>query len=180
MSDNTIALIIFPCILIPIGIGLIIVGFKFCYKYLVQEKRCNMIAKGYVTGYTLFGNNNGVHLPIVSYFVDGQEYKVKGPEYRYYSEKTISSPTGNNTSTYYEKNDVLHIERHVNSFLSIYSNPLAEMYPIGAEVRVFYDAKNPKLAYVERYCNRKFMFWGFFSGGTLLIAMAIITIITCI
>jgi len=33
------------------------------------------------------------------------------------------------------------------------------MYPLNSEIDVYYDPNNPKLAYVLRYCNKKWAFW---------------------
>jgi len=52
---------------------------------------------------------------------------------------------------------------------------MEKIYPIGSEIDVYYDENNPKLAYVLRYCNRKWTFWLIFLSGlfTLVLDMAI-------
>ena len=39
-----------------------------------------------------------------------------------------------------------------------------------------YDPENPKLAYVKRYCNKKWMFWTMFLTSILVLIMDIIII----
>ncbi|WAW15374.1 hypothetical protein [Peptostreptococcus equinus] len=36
---------------------------------------------------------------------------------------------------------------------------MEELYSLNSEVDVFYDDKNPRLAYVKRYCDKKYLFW---------------------
>lgn len=63
-----------------------------------------------------------------------------------------------------EEKQVLTISRIANSFVDIVKNPLVELYPIGSEIDVYYNPDNPKLAYVLRYCNKKWEFWLTFLG----------------
>lgn len=63
-----------------------------------------------------------------------------------------------------EGKQVLTISRIANSFVDIVKNPLVELYPIGSEIDVYYNPDIPKLAYVLRYCNKKWEFWLTFLG----------------
>lgn len=122
------------------------------------------------------GEHSGVHLPIVYYEVKGTEYKVTGPEYKSYRTVTTSSPLESNSEVKYKEDEKqrLIIKQKVNSFISIYKNPMEKMYPLGSEVDVYYDESNPKIAYVLKYCNRKCAFWLIFSGlFTLILDIAI-------
>lgn len=162
------------------GIGLAIGGFvvlflafKFFYKYLVQEKRCTSKTNGIVKKYTFSsrgGENSGIRLPVVYYKVNDIEHKVIGPEYKTYITKTIKSLSITENKTFFEEkaNQKLIVTHNVNSFNSIYRNPMRELYPIDSEIDVYYDPNNPKLSYALRYCNRKFWFWLMLSLGLVI------------
>ena len=149
------------------AIVLILVAFKLFYKYMIQEKKCTAKTKGIIRKYSLMGYGGetvGVHLPIVFYTVNGKEYKVKGPEYKSIITKTVASDLTENNNGYYEKNQSLIIEkktklRSAGGSVVVHRNPIREMYPLNSEIDVYYDPNNPKLAYVLRYCNKKWAFW---------------------
>lgn len=148
------------------GAVLMLLSFLTSYKYLIQEKRCTAKVKGIVKGYTATGTgSSGVHLPVVRYTVDGKEYKAVGPNYKMVVTKSISTPFSKNSSTYKEEGQILHINRSTNSFVGTYKNPMAELYPLNSEIDVYYDPNNPKLSYVLRYCNNKWMFWLMFIAA---------------
>ena len=163
MQEIQIIKIVFGIFLTIFSVVLFIIAFKIYYKYLIQEKRG--------------GEHSGVHLPIIYYIVNGKEYKVTGPEYKSYKTVTTSSPLESNSEGEYKEDERqrLIIKQKVNSFISIYKNPMEKIYPIGSEIDVYYDENNPKLAYVLRYCNRKWTFWLIFLSGlfTLVLDMAI-------
>lgn len=76
-----------------------------------------------------------------------------------------------------EEKQVLTISRIANSFVDIVKNPLVELYPVGSEIDVYYNPDNPKLAYVLRYCNKKWEFWLTFLGGVLVLVLDIIILV---
>ena len=43
------------------------------------------------------------------------------------------------------------------------------MFPLGSKVDVYYYDKNPKIAYVLRYCNKKWMFWFMLISGIIIL-----------
>lgn len=176
MSDMEIIKIIFGVFLTLGGILLIVLAFKFLYKYLIQEKRCTSKTEGIIKRYS-FVSNGGLHLPIVYYEVDGKEYKVKGPEYKWIIEKTVSTPFSENKTDYKEHNQNITISRSMNSFAGISKNPIREMYPINSKIDVFYDPNNPKLAYVLRYCNMKSFFWMMLISGIVILIIDILILI---
>ena len=151
MSEIFVTKIIFG-ILLSLGVFvLLFLSFKLFYKYLIQEKRCVSKVKGTIKRYTLVshgGENSGVHLPIVFYNVDGKEYKVIGPEYKSYKIITKSSPLNSNNMEFKEKNQVLTINRDLNSVVGVCKNPIESLYPIDSDIDVYYDPKKPKLSYV--------------------------------
>lgn len=160
---------------------LFVIAFKFFYKYLLQESRCTKETSGEVISYTRTSKgfeDSGIHLPIVSYTVNGQHYKVVGPEYKAYKTYSHRSPIAANTiKTSYEKNQVLYIDRSLNSHFGLIKNPLEEIYPIGSQVKVFYAADKPQLAYVERYCQKK---WAFYLTFVTAICLLIIDLLIVI
>lgn len=180
MSEILIIKIVFG-ILLSIGtLVLFVLAFKLFYKYLIQEKRCTSKVKGTIKKYTLAsrgGENSGVHLPIVFYNVNDKEYKVIGPEYKAYKIITKSSPLNSNNLEYKEENQVLTINRTINSFAGLYKNPIESLYPIDSNVDVYYDPKNPKLSYVLRYCNKKWAFYLTFCSAFLILAIDLIILL---
>ncbi len=176
MSEIMITKIVFGIFLSIGGVVLIFLAFKIYYKYLIMEKRCVSKTKGIVKKYTLV-NYGGVHLPIVYYEVNGQEYKVKGPEYKFVISKSVSTPFSKNAMEYKEKKQNLMINRTVNSLAGVYRNPASELYPINSSIDVFYDPNNPKLAYVLRYCNKKMFFWIMFITGILVLVLDLLILI---
>ncbi len=176
MSDIEIIKIIFGIILSVGSIVLLLLSYLIGYKYLVMEKKCTDKTKGIIKKYTLAsrgGENSGVHLPIVFYNVNGQDYKVVGPEYKSYITINKNVPFSKNEMNYNINDQVLKINRTSNSFVTIYKNPIQELYPINSEIDVYYDPKNPKLSYVLRYCNKKWMFWLMFISGLIILIIDI-------
>ncbi len=162
MTDTEIIKLVFGIFLSLGGAVLIFLAFALGYRYLIQEKRCTSRTKGIVKRYTISyrgGENSGVHLPVVYYTVAGKEYRVIGPKYKRYLTVSKSSPTAKNRMEYREDGQVFVINRTVNSFSGILRNPMQELYPLHCELDVYYDPNNPKLSYVLRYCNQKWIFW---------------------
>lgn len=159
--------IFFGTFLAIAGFVVVFLAFKLFYKYVIQEERCSSKTKGIVKKYTFASRGDGIHLPVVYYQVNGAEYTVVGPEYKFYIVKTKRSVATTENKTSFEETDdqKLIVTHHVNSFISIYRNPMRELYPIDSEIDVYYDPNNPKLSYVLRYCDRKFWFWSMVSIG---------------
>lgn len=176
MSEIEIIKLVFGILLSIGSFVLIFLAFFLAYKYLVQEKKCTEKTKGKVVKYTLTSKGeSGIFLPIFKYVVDGKEYKVKGPEYKSYITISVSSPLSENNQEFYEdEKQRFVLKRTSNSVVSIHQNPMAKLYPIGSEEDIFYNPQNPKLAYVKRYCNLKWVFWLMFVVG---IAIAIIDLL---
>lgn len=170
MTEIEILQLVFGIFLFLGGAVLMLLAFTTSYKYLIQEKRCTAKTSGTVRKYTLAchgGKGSCVHLPVVYYTVDGKEYKVVGPTYKMYVTTSRSSPVSKNTMDYRENNQIFYVNKTSNSFVSIHGNPMAELYPINSQLDVYYDPKNPKLSYVLRYCNNKWIFWLMFISGII-------------
>ena len=176
MSDIEIIKLVFGIFLSVFGVVLIFLAFLLFYKYFVQEKRCTSKIEGVIKRYS-FVNYGGRHLPIVYYTVGGIEYKVKGPEYKWVIEKTVSTPFSENKVEYKESNQNMTINRSMNSFCSIYKDPMRDRYPLNSKIDVFYDPNNPKLAYVLRYCNKKCFFWIMFISGIVVLIIDLLILI---
>lgn len=74
--------------------------------------------------------NSSIHLPVVYYVVNGKDYRVVGPEYKVYKAITKTSLSNKNVMEYEENNQVLKINRTINSVFSTFSNPIEELYPM--------------------------------------------------
>ena len=177
MEQIQIIKIIFGILLTLGAIVLFIIAFKSFYKYLIQEKNCTKKVKGIVRKYTLAsrgGENSGVHLPVVSYTINGKEYEVIGPEYRAFKITYKSTTVSENNIECKEDDQVLIINRSSNAFIGALKNPMSEIYPVESEIDVYYCPENPKISYVLRYCNKKWAFWLTFLSGILLLLLDLI------
>lgn len=170
MTDLEIIRLVFSIFLGLGGAVLLLLAFTVGYKYLVMEQRCTCRTNGTVTGYgavSYGGEGSAVHLPAVRYTVEGQVYRVTGPRYRGYVTRTVSTPFAENSCRCYEKNGVLHIERSRNSLIGVSRNPLAEQYPIGTVLPVWFDPQKPKRSYVLRCPQNQWVFWLLLLCGLL-------------
>lgn len=169
--------IVFGVLLSVGAIVLCLLAYLLYYKYLIQEKRCTMKTTGIVKKYsfaTRGGENSGVRLPVVHYVVHDKEYKVMGPQYKYYKYVTVSTPLGSNAIEYHETdNQGLIIKQSTNAMISKMKNPMSELYPVGSQVDIYYNPDNPKLAYVLRYLNLKSRFWFMFVTGIMVMVFNI-------
>lgn len=162
---------------------MILLGCRFGWKYMVQKKRCTEKAEGIVVGYTKRtrgGEGSRLRLPIVEYTVEQKQYRIVGPEYRAYITKTSRRRAKKGakqdfTTDVYRQTFRESIE--TSGFLDVVSNPMEELFPQGTQVPVFYDPEKPRLAYVLRYCNCRYMFWMPLLTGILLIVADILCII---
>ena len=171
MSKIEIIKLVFGIMLSLGSAVLFALAYALYYKYLVQEKRCSSKTKGVVGKYTLASRGSGIFLPVVFYNVKGKNYKVVGPEYRWYKTVTRKSPLESNTMEFDAKGQSFITNRTVNSAVGIYRNPMRTLYPLSSEIDVYYDPNNPKLAYVLRYCNKKWNFYALlFSAVFVLVA----------
>lgn len=164
--------LVFGILFLAGGSVLILLAFLIGYKYLIQEKRCSQVVSGTVRRYTLAsrgGENSGVHLPIVYYTVNGREYKVTGPQYKGYITVEKTGPARANAAVGWEDGDILQVRRSTRAMAAIRANPMEELYPLYSELPVYYDPKNPKNAYVLRYCNNKWVFWVLLVPGVVLL-----------
>ena len=180
MSEVEIIKLVFGIFLSAWVLVLFLLAFRVYYKYLVQEKKCTEETVGRVVRYTWTtrgGEDSGVCLPGVAYNVDGKEYRVTGPEYRGYRIQVKKTPLSENSCTSYEKDQILYITRTVNSMIGFYKNSMQELYPIHTRLVVFYCPEKPGLAYVLRYCDRKWAFWLTFLAGLSILVILILMLL---
>ena len=111
-----------------------------------------------------------MHLPVVRYTAEGREYRVTGPRYRGYVSRTVSTPFAQNAFRCYEKNEVLYIERSRNSIIGVSRNPMAEQYPVGTVLPVWFDPQKPQRSYVLRCVDNRWVFWMLLLLGAVLLA----------
>ena len=168
MGDTRLIKLFFGIYLLVFAAVLLVLAFRLYHKYLVQQRRCVARTAGRVVRYTRTvrgGENSSVCLPIVSYEVGGRTYRVVGPEYRWYKTRERSSPAGRNEYRCHEKGQVLYVNRSTGSVIGYSPNPMADLYPVGSTLDVYYDPGNPRLAYVLRYCDKRWAFWLTFLAG---------------
>ena len=173
MTETEIIKLVFGLFLGVGGGVLLLLAFTVGYRYLVIEQRCTCRTNGTVTGYSAVsygGEGSAVHLPVARYTVEGQEYRVTGPRYRGYVTRTVSTPFAENTCRCYEKNGVLHIERSRNSIIGVSRNPMAEQYPVGTVLPVWFDPQKPQRSYVLRCVDNRWVFWMLLLLGAMLLA----------
>lgn len=173
MTETEIIKLVFGLFLGVGGGVLLLLAFTVGYRYLVMEQRCTCRTNGTVTGYSAVcygGENSAVHLPVVRYTAEGREYRVTGPRYRGYVTRTVRTPLAGNACRCYEKNGVLHIERSRNSIIGVSRNPMAEQYPVGTVLPVWFDPQRPQRSYVLRCVDNRWVFWMLLLLGAVLLA----------
>ena len=169
MNEIEIIKLVFGILLSVGSLVLFFLAYILSYKYLIQEKRCSSRTTGVVRRYTFASHGNGIFLPVVFYNVNGKEYKVVGPEYTLYKEITKKSLVNGDEMEFDGKGQAFTINRKVNSAVGIYRNPMKILYPLYSEIDVYYDPNNPKLAYVLRYCNKKWTFYLMFFAAVFVL-----------
>lgn len=144
-------------------------------RYLTMEKRCTAKTTGVVRTYTFAAHgpeDSAVHLPVLRYTVEGKSYKVVGPVPAHYASKSSASPFAHGQAHQEQTpHGGLYTARTENAFVRVRKNPMAEQYPIGAELPVFYDPLRPKHAYVLRCPKRKWMFYLTLGAAVAVLAV---------
>ncbi len=179
MTETEIIKLVFGLFLGVGGGVLLLLAFTVGYRYLVMEQRCTCRTNGTVTGYSAVcygGENSAVHLPVVSYTAEGREYRVTGPRYRGYVTRSVSTPFAENACRCYEKNGVLHIERSRNSIIGVSRNPMAEQYPVGTVLPVWFDPQRPQRSYVLRCVDNRWVFWMLLLCGAAVWAGCVVVV----
>lgn len=151
--------IFFGCYCLVFAVALFIVAYALGYRSMIKGKCCTAKTTGVVERYSI-ARYNYVSLPVVKYSVEGKEYSVVGPTFKGGIRFTKSSPLNpvvneqkSNLVSREELPDVIVLYRTQNSIANttIAVSPLLELYPVGSTADVYYDPKEPKRAYVQRY-----------------------------
>ena len=116
-------------------------------------------------------NYGGHRTAVCSYVVNGKRYEVVGP--KFLTGSVASGARSNLTDRKHLPMNVVgplrHYDRSQNDFDDNTVGPyeisvIAELYPIGSDVDIYYDANDPSKAYVERPVATG-VFWSIFIGG---------------
>ena len=166
--------------LLVFAIALILLWYFCFYKKSKYNDKCSAKTIGIVTRYS-FVKYSGISLPVVKFIVDGVTYNVVGPKFKgsiitNYSSpfKNVKSEYNSNINSKFDLTDVLKIHVKTNSFVSYTKNPLLDLYPIGGQATVYYNPKNPKMAYVERFVSpSKILYTIFLIIGIILLFSSI-------
>lgn len=132
----------------------------------IQQNSTEKI-KGVVVGYKSW---TGVKTPIVEYSVDNIKYR----NYLSYSTH-ISAPIGMDYPREKEELKKLLLLFTVIYNVNCLPHSFQSLWPLGTEMMVYYNPKNPKHSYVERYAGMI----NYFKNATLLCgwAQVVLTII---
>ena len=108
-------------------------------------------------------------------------YKVSGPKFTSVVVTSVATPFEDPTVKY-ETNlttrealpTKLRVRVHRNSLASVGTSPLAELYPMGSTVDVYYNPAKPKEAFVQRFEGmNRFLLVFFTAFGVLVTALAL-------
>lgn len=107
--------------------------------------RCTASVNGTITKYSFI---QPFH-PVVTYSVNGNSYEVHR-RYRGIVEtqtpgKTIKSPVSD-SGAWISKRGYIHIRKSV---VTNYASMAKELWPIGSQMKVYYDPKDPSCAFAE-------------------------------
>lgn len=145
-----------------IYVGLFAIASWICFyflgiKKLFKENRCTCHTIGKIIRYSNV-NYNGIHLPLVVYYVNNKQYNVIGPRFKSTIVTRISNPFSkinskieSNLTDRQNLPKALKVKIYKNSLFSTTESPLTKIYPINSEVDVYYNPNKPKEAFVERY-----------------------------
>lgn len=167
-----------------IGVIFVIIGLYILRKPGRLRERCSGEVEGTVIDYNESDDErtsaddsgmndfmDGIKRPVSEYTVDGKTYKVVGPAYFCqidYRQKQSPEDMG----TFEVENDVLYVHRIKNHFTKEYTfNPYEKLFPVGTEVRVYYDPSNPGFSYADRILeNPRFAKIFIAIGGAVILA----------
>ncbi|WP_459129929.1 DUF3592 domain-containing protein [Guggenheimella bovis] len=172
----------FSAFVLLFAITIWIVYYFIIVKNKARARNCTATTLGTVTRYSMIQYNEQ-SLPVVEYYVDGKAYEVVGPKLQF-TLKTTYSTSWNSANSEVESNlessdqlpDHLEVTVKKNSMASRTVSSLQKLYPVGKTgVRVFYNPKKPKEAFVERLVEAPPIL-----SGALLLAGIITTVTTIV
>lgn len=145
-----------------VGMLLLILALVIFIRDKSMLQKCVQATMERVIRYT-FWNNNGVHFPVVEYVVGHVTY-TQTLKYRWVI-RVSSSFHKMKTEV---KNDVYRNNLVIHNNSHFYTNPLEKYFPIGTELKVFYNPDKPKKSYVMRFVKSPSVKNFFFVGFLLL------------
>lgn len=185
MSAHPVLIASFEAALVLVLVILSLIGYFAGVRPLGRERRCTGLARGRVVRYA-FVRRAGIPLPVVEYEVGGEARRIIGPTFSSVVSTTTSAPFAS-TIALIETNlkpgrllpRRLRIRVRENSMLSIAPSPLAELDPVGAQARVFYNPERPQEAFVERHARAERLVLGVIGASmtgivVLLILLALL------
>lgn len=166
--------------ILAFAIAILLVWYFFYYRKSKYKEKCTSKTIGTVIRYS-YVQYNGINLPVVKYEVNGITYKVVGPKFKAIITKQSSSPFHKGISEYHTNIDktsnlpeILKLSIKTNSFVQYQKSPLLELYPVGGSANVYYNPKNPKMAYVERCIQpSKILYILILIVGLILLALGV-------
>ncbi len=153
-----------------IGILLIFVGFLVGWITKRRSESCTMQTNGTVTRYLFMGGGN--MSPVVEYQVDGIIYTTRK---KYNAIKSVSITGLPNTiqaDVWEDDKGYLCIKR--GSFVN-YKDIASQLWPLGHQMRVYYNPDRPKINYVERPITNRFITIIYVIAGCACIGVGILT-----
>lgn len=166
--------------MLAFAIAALLVWYFLFYRKSKYKEKCTSKTIGTVIRYS-YVQYSGINLPVVKYEVNGITYKVVGPKFKAGIITSSSSPF-HKPETEYRTNidkkdnlpEVLRLSTKNNSLVHYTKNPLSELYPIGSSANVYYNPKNPKMAYVERWIQpSKILYILILIVGLILLAIGV-------
>lgn len=116
--------------------------------------RCTQKAQGRVSGYSTSKQVTGsTFLPTVEYTVNGTKHTVTGPTFAAYTARGVRGDVAGPHTNIRDIADLpeeLRVYSYDDAPLERNGNALAEPFPVGRHVTVWYDPDDPGRAYVIR------------------------------
>lgn len=156
--------------------------YVFVFLKARRGKRCTERVDGQVVGVS-DAHRGEVQFPIVEYRVRDVALRVVGPKFR--KTFTTVSSVPENVELGYETNltsrddlpQDLCLSMPIGSIGKIMLSPLADLYPVGSAVDVYYNPKKPRDAYVQRPegpAQGLSLLLGAFAVGLLAVALVLL------
>lgn len=169
MTDSQIALL---ALLAVGGIGLIIVIAGVLIKIIATKKNaaCTMMTTGVVIKHKFAGG--GRFYPVVAFKVNGKSYTTKKKFNGIIRVQRTGLLIPTNNAAWEDDKGYLHVKTGPIANMRLLAE---QLWPLGSQINVFYDPRNPNKNYVERpisniFVSRAFLFAGL---GTILLAVLV-------
>ena len=157
-----------PMIMIVVlGLLWLVIVFPLYLHYRKEisiRSKSTFLISGKVVGYnssiyTRYGEPPQIALPLVEYTVRGKQYR-KRLEYKQF----IPASSGRIQKDAFSSDYVYGSDRSLD---------LKKIFPVGSNMAVYYNPKNPEEAYVERYISNEKYFNYLFIGFSIFFLILI-------